>query len=109
MSSESSAYYDRATIAQSSCKDGAVVSGQTTHIHGARILLRNSHLPLHRLAQSPTRSRLALMAGVALGCTLFAGSIYAAAQAQRSPQTAQREQLTIAPAEAMKPWTGDLD
>jgi ABC-type amino acid transport substrate-binding protein len=109
MSSESSAHDDRATIPQSSCKDGAVVSGQTTHIHGARILLRNSHLHPHRLAHSPARARRALIAGVALACTLFAGSIDAAAEAQRSPQTAQRERLTIAPAEAMKPWTGDLD
>jgi membrane-bound lytic murein transglycosylase MltF len=52
--------------------------------------------------------RLALVAGAALACTLFAGPISAAAQAKPSPQT-PREQLTIAPEEAMQPWTGDLN
>ena len=32
-----------------------------------------------------------------------------AATADPSPQTAPREELTIVPEEAMKPWTGDLD
>jgi membrane-bound lytic murein transglycosylase MltF len=52
---------------------------------------------------------LVLVAGAALACTLFAGPIYAATKAKPSPQTPQRERLTIAPEEAMKPWTGDLD
>jgi membrane-bound lytic murein transglycosylase MltF len=60
----------------------------------------------HRLP--PTRLRLALVAGAALACTLCAGPISAAAKAQPSPQTPQREQLTIPPEEAVKPWTGDL-
>jgi membrane-bound lytic murein transglycosylase MltF len=52
---------------------------------------------------------MALVAGVALACTLFAGPIYAAAEAKPSPQKPQREKLTIAAEEATKPWTGDLD
>jgi hypothetical protein len=46
---------------------------------------------------------------VALACALFASPIHAAAKAKPSPQKPQREQLTISPEEAMKPWTGDLD
>jgi membrane-bound lytic murein transglycosylase MltF len=72
-------------------------------------MLRHSHLRPHRLAQAPTRSPLALVAGAALACTVCAGSIEAAAKAQPSPQTPPREQLAIAPEEAMKLWTGDLD
>ena len=72
-------------------------------------MLRNAPLRMHRLAHSPTRLRLALVVGAALACTVFAGSISAAATAKLSPQTPPREQLTIAPAEAMQPWTGDLD
>jgi len=52
---------------------------------------------------------LVLVAGAALACTLFAGPIYAATKAKPPPQTPQRERLTIAPEEAMKPRTGDLD
>jgi membrane-bound lytic murein transglycosylase MltF len=70
---------------------------------------RDSHLRPHCLTQSPTRSGLALIAGAALACTLFAGSICAAVEAKPSPPTPLRERLTIAPEEAMKPWTGDLD
>ena len=72
-------------------------------------MLRNSHLRPHCLAHSPTRSPLALIAGAALACTVYTGSIQAAAKAPPSPQTPPREQLTITPEEAMKPWTGDLD
>ena len=67
---------------------------------------RPTSLQPYRLAHAPTRLRLALVAGAALACTLCASLI---ATAQPSPQTPPREQLTIAPAEAMKPWTGDLD
>jgi len=63
----------------------------------------------HRLSQAPTRVRLALIAGAALACTLCAGPIATAATAKPSPQKPPREQLTIAPEEAVKPWTGDLD
>jgi len=72
-------------------------------------MLMNTHLQTHSVAHSSIRARLALVAGAALACTLFTGPIYAATQAKPSPQTPQREQLTIAPEEAMKPWTGDLD
>ena len=72
-------------------------------------MLMNRHLQAHRPAHSSTRARLALIAGAVLACTLFAGPIYAAAEAKPSPQTPQRERLTISPEEAMKPWTGDLD
>ena len=72
-------------------------------------MLMNRHLQAHRPAHSSIRARLALVAGAALACALFAGPIYAAAAAKPSPQTPQREQLTIKPEEAMKPWTGDLD
>jgi membrane-bound lytic murein transglycosylase MltF len=69
----------------------------------------NTHLQANRPAHSSTRSRLAIVAGVALACTLFAGPIYGAAEPKPSPQKPQREKLTIAAEEATKPWTGDLD
>jgi membrane-bound lytic murein transglycosylase MltF len=53
--------------------------------------------------------RLAFVAGAALACILFAGPIATAQTAQSSPQKPSREHLTITPAEAMQPWTGDLD
>ena len=64
------------------------------------IMFRNSRPQAHRLA---------IVAGAALACTLFAGPSYAAAEAKPPPGTPQREKLTISPQEAMKPWTGDLD
>jgi membrane-bound lytic murein transglycosylase MltF len=73
------------------------------------IMFRNRRLQAHRLAHSPTRSRLAIAAGAALACTLFSGPIYAAAEAKPSPGTPQREKLTIKLEEIAKPWTGDLD
>jgi membrane-bound lytic murein transglycosylase MltF len=72
-------------------------------------MLMNRDLQAHRPAHSSIRARLALVAGAALAYTLFAGPIYAAAEAKPSPQTPQRERLTIAAEEATKPWTGDLD
>ena len=60
-------------------------------------------------ADSSSRTGLALVAGAALACTLFASPIHAAAEAKPSPKTPQRERLTIAPEEVMAPWTGDLD
>jgi membrane-bound lytic murein transglycosylase MltF len=68
--------------------------------HMSSIMFRTRHLQAHCLA---------IVAGAALACTLFAGPIYAAAEAKPSPGTPQREKLTISPQEAMKPWTGDLD
>lgn len=70
---------------------------------------RDQHLQSYRPAHSPTRSGSAIVAAVALTCALFVGPIYAAVTGKPSPQTPQHEQLTIAPEEAMNPWTGDLD
>jgi hypothetical protein len=72
-------------------------------------MLMNTHLQAHRPNQSSIHARLAIVAGAALACTLFAGPIYAATEAKPAPQTTKRERLTIAAEEAMKPWTGDLD
>jgi membrane-bound lytic murein transglycosylase MltF len=72
-------------------------------------MLTNTHLQVHHAAHSSARSRLAIAAGLALACALFAGPIYGAAEPKPSPQKPQREQLTIAAEEATKPWTGDLD
>jgi membrane-bound lytic murein transglycosylase MltF len=72
-------------------------------------MLMNKQKQLHHSTYNPTRSRLALMAGAALACTLLAGLICGAAEVKPSPQKPQREQLTIATKEATKPWTGDLD
>jgi membrane-bound lytic murein transglycosylase MltF len=77
-------------------------------IHGVGITLMNTHLQAHRSAHSSIRARLAL-AGAALGFGLFGGLTNAAAETNPPPQTPKREHLTIAPEEAMKPWTGDLD
>jgi membrane-bound lytic murein transglycosylase MltF len=71
-------------------------------------MLTNTHLRAHRPAHSSIRARLAL-GGAMLGFGLLAGLTHAAAETQPPPQTPRREQLTIAPEEAMKPWTGDLD
>jgi membrane-bound lytic murein transglycosylase MltF len=72
-------------------------------------MLMNTHLQAHRPNHSSIRAWLVLVAGAAVVCTLFPGPFYAATQAKPSLQTPQRAQLTIAPEEAMKPWTGDLD
>jgi hypothetical protein len=68
-------------------------------------MLRNYHLQALRPAPSPTRSWLSILAAAALAFTLFSGPNYAADEAQPSPQTPQREQLTLSP--EIKPWTGD--
>jgi membrane-bound lytic murein transglycosylase MltF len=70
-------------------------------------MLRNYHLQALRPAPSPTRSWLSILAAAALAFTLFSGPNYAADEAQPSPQTPQRERLTLSP--EIKPWTGDLD
>jgi len=108
MSTSSSIHYDRARIPKSSFEEWAAVTGQTKQSHGARIMLMNTHLQAHRPAHSSIRARLAI-AGAALAFALVAGPIYAAAETKPSPQTPKRQQLTIAPEEAMKPRTGDLD
>jgi membrane-bound lytic murein transglycosylase MltF len=65
-----------------------------------------SHLDMK--AHRPTH-RLAILAGVALLGTCSARRLYAEAEGTPAPPSRQREQLTIAPQEIMKPWTGDLD
>jgi membrane-bound lytic murein transglycosylase MltF len=68
----------------------------------------NTHLQSHRSAHPSIRARLAL-AGAALGFGLLGGLTKAAAETEPPPNTPERQQLTIAPGEAMEPWTGDLD
>ena len=72
-------------------------------------MFKNRHLQAYRPAHIGTRSRLAVGAAAALACTLFAGPVYAAAAEKPSTPAPQRDKLTIAPEEATKPWTGDLD
>ncbi len=72
-------------------------------------MLGNYHLQPHHPHHSLTRWGLALVAGAALACTLLTSTVCLAAEVKPSPKTPQREQLTISPEEAMKPWTGDLD
>jgi len=52
--------------------------------------------------------RLALAAGAVLACALLPRPV-PAAPASPVTQTAEREEVTIAPEELMEPWTGDLD
>ena len=66
----------------------------------------------HPLTQRPAHYAVCARVAVvfaALAGTLLAGPIHATADMKPAPQTPKREQLTIAPAEALKPWTGDLD
>ena len=63
-------------------------------------MLRNSHLQPHRLAHSPTRLRLALVAGAALACTLFAGPISAAPKHSRHPR---RRSVSNSPSRPKRP------
>ena len=72
-------------------------------------MLLNTHLQAHRTAYLSTRFGAAIITVVALAFALFAGPLHAAAEGKPSPKTQKREKLTIAPEEAMKPWTGDLD
>ena len=68
-------------------------------------MLRNC-LQAPRPAHSPTRSWQSILAAAALAFVPFSVPMYAAA-AEPSPQTPQREQLTLST--KIKPWTGDLD
>jgi ABC-type amino acid transport substrate-binding protein len=72
-------------------------------------MLRSTYLHAHAPSHPSTCSRLALVAVAALACTLLTGPICAAAEAKPPSPSTQREQITISPEEAMKPWTGDLD
>jgi membrane-bound lytic murein transglycosylase MltF len=82
---------------------------QSSQTHGARIMLTNRHLQAHRTSRSPSRIRLIIIAAASLAWTLVANPIHAATEAKPSAQATERETLTIAPEEIMKPWTGDLD
>lgn len=73
------------------------------------MMFKNTHLQARTSTHPSTWTRLALVAGAALACTILADPMHAAAEAKPSSLTTQREQLTISPEEAMKPWTGDLD
>jgi len=72
-------------------------------------MLTTRHLLPPCPPHAATRSALAIAAWAALACTLFANPISAAPEAKPSTPTPKREQLTIAPEEVKKPWTGDLD
>jgi hypothetical protein len=87
----------------------AVVTGQGDQTGGAAVMLVNTHMQARRLAYSSTRLRAAIVAVAALTLALFAGPTHAAAEGKLPPKPQQREQLSIAPEEAMKPWSGDLD
>ncbi len=51
----------------------------------------------------------ALVSTVCVLCFLLAGPIHAAPKPKPLAQKQQREELTLSPSEAMKPWKGDLD
>jgi membrane-bound lytic murein transglycosylase MltF len=70
-------------------------------------MLKDFHLQAY-LAHSPTRLRLALVAGAALVCALYVGPVDAA-DAVKSSEKPKAGKLAIDPREIQKPWTGDLD
>jgi len=72
-------------------------------------MLTNCQSQAQRPAQNPKLAWIAIVTLATLALAFFAGSIHAAADAKKSPQTPKREQLTITTEEAIKPWTGDLD
>lgn len=65
-------------------------------------------LAIHRSGLFFARSAPIIYTVAALVLVFFAGQIHAAAETKSSPQTPQREQLTIS-IEIAKPWSGDLD
>jgi membrane-bound lytic murein transglycosylase MltF len=72
-------------------------------------MLMNRPLQAHHSTHFPTRSRLAFFASGLLASILLASMVCLATEAKSSPQTPQREQLTINLNEINKPWSGDLD
>jgi hypothetical protein len=72
-------------------------------------MLLNTHLQAHRTAYLTTRFGLTIITVAAVAFALLAGPIHAEAEGKPPSKTQKRAQLTIAPEEAMKPWTGDLD
>jgi len=71
-------------------------------------MLMQTHLMAQRSPHSSMQARLALVVA-ALAFCLSAGLTDAAAETKPPSQTPEREQLTIATEQTMKPWTGDLD
>jgi membrane-bound lytic murein transglycosylase MltF len=74
------------------------------------MMLSNHHCEAPQyVAHSLTGLGLPIVASVVFAFALFGGPLYAAEKGKPSPQAQQREELTISPEEAIKPWTGDLD
>jgi membrane-bound lytic murein transglycosylase MltF len=71
--------------------------------HGARDFSTRDWMVLAWAIAAPA----CVLAAFAYAC--LAGPVFADTQANPSPQTTEREELTIAPEEALPPWTGDLD
>ena len=65
----------------------------------------NTVLRRTRAPQRPMRSLLVILL---FACLVVGGRLHAAADEPVS-ESQTPEQLTIAPEEVMKPWTGDLD
>ncbi len=74
-----------------------------------KITMTDMHKQTYRRAIFSSNASLPLIFAVALVCILFASSIHAAEEQKSAVQTKKRGQLTLPPAEAMKPWKGDLD
>lgn len=110
MSSSSSVHYEHARIPKSNFKaKPPFITVKSKQTYGKLLMLKTCYLQSHRSAHFPTRFGLAIVTGAILATLLFASQIYAAAKTEPSTPTPQREELTISPEEAMKPWTGDLD
>ena len=86
MSSSSSARYERARIPKSNFKAEPFVTGKSKQTYGELLMLIICNLKARCPSHSPTRFRLAIVAGAIMACVLFAGPIYAAAKASRPPR-----------------------
>jgi hypothetical protein len=67
------------------------------------------HRRPHRRVVFSTKVSLLFVIVVALACFFVAAPVHAAAEPKPSAQKQEREQLTLTPSEATKPWKGDLD
>lgn len=72
-------------------------------------MLINSSLQVRLPTHFLSYSKFSIVAAVALACVFISPISHAAAETKPPSQTPKRENLTIAPQEVMKPWTGDLD
>lgn len=72
-------------------------------------MLTNCYSHAQLPAQYPRHIWTSIVTIVALVLALLSGSALASAEANKSAQKPEREQLTITTEEALKPWTGDLD